>query len=226
MAAEASLALGEQVRAQRTASRIGRVALAFATAFVILAAALLLLMTPAWMHFALVASGGTNALATPDASLSLSDRTIAELFMGPGTFSGFPADQASHLRDVRVLLFGFLGLAAIGGGIIGWRLARAADDPVTWRSIARGGGALAVLLVVAGLLAAFAFDITFETFHRIFFPAGNWSFPLGSLINTLYPLLFWQLCVAAMGTLGIIGGFIVWFLARRRARALERSPAS
>ena len=34
--------------------------------------------------------------ATPEAAFQLSDRTVAELFLGPGTFSDYAADEAGH----------------------------------------------------------------------------------------------------------------------------------
>ena len=196
-----------------------------AIAVVILAAALLLLMTPLWMHLALTASGGTAAAATPDAALQLSDRTVAELFVGPGTFSDYAAGEAGHMRDVRLVLLGFLALAVAGTAFLAWRIRRAPSDPGTWRSMARGSAALAVVLVVVGVLAALFFDLAFEAFHRIFFPGGNWAFPPDSLLIKLYPYAFWQLSAGALGLLGIGGGLVVWSLARRRARKLESGGA-
>lgn len=186
---------------------------------VILAIALLLLMTPIWMHFAISASAipGIQPSLTP-----LSDRTVFELLFGPGTFSAFAPDEAAHLRDARVVLYVFLGLAIGSAGLIAWSIARRGADPRTWRSIARGGAALAVIVILLGAFAALAFGVAFELFHRIFFPGGNWAFAADSLLIRLYPYGFWQLTAAALGALGVVGGLIVWFLARRRARALAR----
>jgi hypothetical protein len=197
-----------------------RVLVAPATAIVILAVALLLLMTPFWMHFAISAADSTQFGIHP-LPFTLSDITVAELFFGPGTFSAFGADEAAHMRDVRVVLLLFLGLAAVSAVVLGVSIRRTSRDPGTWRSIARGGLALAVALVVLGSVAAFAFEATFELFHRIFFPGGNWAFPATSLLIRLYPYGFWELSSAALGLLGIGGGLIVWLLARRKARALE-----
>lgn len=184
---------------------------------VILAIALLLLMTPIWMHFAISAAAlpGIQPSLTP-----LSDRTVFELLFGPGTFSAFAPDEAAHLRDARVVLYGFLALAIGSASLIVWSIARRGADQRTWRSIARGGAALAAILIVLGAFAALAFGVAFELFHRIFFPGGNWAFAADSLLIRLYPYAFWQLTAAALGGLGIAGGLVVWFLARRRARSL------
>ncbi len=187
----------------------------------ILAVALLLLMTPIWMHFALAASGGTAAGATPDLALRLSDRTVSELLLGPGSFSDYASDEAAHMRDARLVLYGFLVLALASAALLAWRFGRGTKDTATWSSIARGGAVLAIALLIVGALAAVAFDAAFELFHRIFFPGGNWAFAADSLLIRLYPYAFWQLSAAALGALGISGGLIIWFLARRRARSLS-----
>jgi hypothetical protein len=204
-----------------------RVFVAPATAVVILAAALLLLMTPIWTHFAMDGSGATDFFATAEMAHETSDRTVAELFTGPGTFTFLPggyspytADEAAHLRDVRVVLFAFLGLAILSVGMIGWSLWRR-GDPHTWRSIARGALGLIVTVVVLGVIGAFAFDTGFELFHRILFPGGNWQFSESSWLIRTYPYGFWQLSASALAILAIGGGVVVWYLARGRAKALE-----
>ena len=221
----ATATLHQRATVRPRSSGIAHALLTPATMIVILAAALLLLMTPFWIHFALSVSGGTAAAATPEAALQLSDRTVTELLVGPGTFSDFAPDEASHMREVRLVLYGFLALAVLAGAIVAWTVGRASTDPRTWRAIARGGAVLAIALVVLGVFAALAFGVAFELFHRIFFPGGNWAFPPDSLLIRLYPYAFWQLSVAALGGLGVAGGVLVWFLARRRARALESNVA-
>lgn len=209
----------------RVSSNAAPALLAPATAVVILAFSLLLLMTPIWMHFALAASGATAAPLTPELAYQLSDRTVAELFLGPGTFADFGLDESAHMRDVRLVLFVFLGVAAMSLVFVAWSIRRAPDNPRTWRAIARGGSGLVAGLILVGAIAAVAFGAAFELFHRILFPGGNWAFPESSVLILLYPIAFWQLSAAALAVFAIGGGVLVWALARRRARALERRSA-
>jgi integral membrane protein (TIGR01906 family) len=188
-----------------------------ATALVIVIAAVLLLMTPLWMHLAIEQSGATQAFATPQMAFDTSDRTVLELFAGPGTFVQFGPDEAAHLRDARAVLFLFLGLAALSAVFIVAAVLRAPHDAPRWRAVARGGLALVFGVVVFGIVGFLAFDAAFELFHRIFFPGGNWEFPADSNMIRLYPYSFWQLTVAALGVLCVIGGGAVWFFAHRRA---------
>jgi hypothetical protein len=191
-----------------------------ATMIGLLAVALLLLMTPVWMHAAISASGGWQVTGDPQTAYELSDRAVGELFVGPGTFSYFGPDEAAHLRDVRVVLYLFLALAVASVAFLAWRLWRTGTEPGTWLAVARGGVVLAVGLAVAGAVAAVAFDAAFELFHRLLFPGGNFSFPASSTMIRLYPVGFWQLSAAAIGALGISGGLLTWWLATRRAATL------
>lgn len=84
-------------------------------------------------------------------------------------------------------------------------------------------------MLVIGVLGGFAllaFGVAFELFHRVLFPGGNWAFPADSLLIRLYPYEFWQLSATAFGALAMLGGASVWYLARRRARALANDAVT
>ena len=196
--------------------------LAPATGVLILAIAVLLLMTPAWMHLALDLSGGSYAQPTAELAHQLSDATVKELFVGPGTFQQFTADEAAHMRDVRVVLWAFLGAAAASLVLVTWRIWRNGGAAKTWRLVARGGLMVAALVVLAGIFAGLAFGLAFELFHRIFFPGGNWAFSSDSLLIRLYPYEFWQLTAGVLGILAATAGVTIWLIAGRRAKALDQ----
>jgi len=222
-----------------------RILLSLATAIIILAVSLLLLFTPFWIHFAL---GASNSGACPSATLctsfdgatanQMSDMTInAVLFTGDFSFPGinaatdtsqpfFTEAEQSHMRDVRVVFYGFMVVAVVSAVFVVTLLLRRQRDAARWSAVARGGIWLIVAMVVIGFFAFFAFDTVFLLFHEIFFPGGNFSFPDNSHLIQLYPEPFWELTAAALGTLAIIGGLLVWFLARRRANTLGTVAAS
>jgi integral membrane protein (TIGR01906 family) len=218
----------------RSSSRSGpaRLVLSFATAVSVLGLALLLLLMPVFMHPALDAAGAPVQLGlSAFQAHALSDRTVAELLLGPGTFTfagpdGTPfydGSEAGHLRDVRLVLYGFLVLAALSLGGVVLAAIRGRSDPQVWMAVARGGAGLVATVAVLGIFAVLAFNVAFELFHRLLFPGGNWQFDPGSQrLVQLYPLAFWQLTAAAMGVLAVSGGLVVWVLARRRGRRLER----
>jgi hypothetical protein len=205
-----------------------RILLSLATAITILAVALVLLLTPFWTHFALGQSGSVAPGGGIDAAIQASDKTVGALvthgsfdFAAPDGSPMYTADEQGHMRDVQVVLYGFLLLAVVSLVFVVVSLWRGARDAAPWRAVARGGLWLIGAMIVSGLFAFFAFDAAFLLFHEIFFPGGNFSFGPHSNLIRLYPEPFWELSSAALGTLAIVGALIVWFLARRRARALE-----
>ncbi|CAN5692528.1 hypothetical protein BH24CHL8_BH24CHL8_09200 [soil metagenome] len=201
-------------------------AVSLATALSLLAVALLLVLAPFVLHPLLDAAGSATLLGVTSAEAHrLSDMTVAELVLGPGTFafagpdgrSLFDASEASHLRDARALLYVFLATAALGCALVVSSLMRGRRD-LAWRRVGRGGGALAAGIVVLGVVALFAFEPAFELFHRIFFPGGNWAFDPGSQrLVQLYPLPFWRYVSALVGAIAAVLGAGTWWLARRRA---------
>jgi len=197
------------------------------TIVVIVALSLLPLLTPWFVHPTLDAAQSAAWLGSSQVQAhALSDRTVAELVLGPGTFAFAGPDGApfydtaerAHMQDARtllLLLFAAALLSAIGLGLALNRGERAA----TLRAISTGGGVTVVGVLVIGVFGLFAFEPLFELFHRIFFPGGNWAFdPRTEHLVQLYPYAFWQLDAAALGVLALLLGAATWRLARRPAR--------
>ncbi|MDQ3870716.1 MAG: DUF1461 domain-containing protein [Chloroflexota bacterium] len=205
---------------------------ALASALAVLAGALILLLQPFYVHPALDASGSARLLGvTREEAHRLSDQTVRELLVGPGTFalrlpddaSLYGPSEAAHLRDVRGVLLAFLALGALSLAGLLAAFAREGHRPWPWRAASLGGGALAATLAAVGVVALVSFDAGFELFHRVFFPGGNWAFdPTSQRLVQLYPLAFWQLTSGALSVAAMTGGAIVWWVAGRRARRLER----
>ncbi|CAN5846616.1 hypothetical protein BH24CHL6_BH24CHL6_03930 [soil metagenome] len=212
-------------------SRLLGAVLPVVTALSLLGLSLLILLLPVYMHPALDAAGSAELLGIgrPEAH-ALSDRTVGELLLGPGTFAfagpdGQPfygPDEVAHMRDVRLVLFGFLTLVLLSVITLAVALATNWRRAFVWRSVARGGAVLAMGLLVIGIVALGAFDLMFELFHRLLFPGGNWAFdPASQRLVQLYPLGFWQLTSLALGLLAVGSGVLVWLLGRARAGRLE-----
>lgn len=206
------------------------VIISLATVLSLLGVAVLLVLPPFVLHPLLDAAGSASFLGvSPGEAHRLSDLTVTELVLGPGTFafagSGggplFDASEASHLRDARAVLHGFLAVCAVAALLVGAALLR--DRTEARRRIARGGAGLAIAIVVLGAVALLAFEPAFELFHRIFFPGGNWAFDPGSQrLVQLYPLTFWRYVSALVGVLAAILGAGTWWLARH-SRGHSRS---
>jgi integral membrane protein (TIGR01906 family) len=206
------------------------VILSLATALSLLGLAVLLVLPPFVLHPILDAAGSAAILGvTPDEAHRLSDLTVTELLIGPGTFAFagpagaplFDPSEASHLRDARAVLYGFLAVCAMAALLVAAALRR--DRAGTRPHIGRAGAGLAIAIVVLGAVALLAFEPAFELFHRIFFPGGNWAFDPGSQrLVQLYPLDFWRYVSALVGVLAAILGAGAWWLARQ-SRGHSRS---
>ena len=212
-----------EVRTDRTA--VSAFLLPGATVIALLAVALLLTMTPWSVHLLLDAAGTPHLMtAAPEETYRLSDETVDDLLFGgdfaitaPGGGPMYDASEIAHLQDARTLLYGFLALAIVSVlGIIAVAR-RSADGRSVWKGIARGGAALAIGVVVVGVVGFFAFEPAFELFHRVFFPGGNWSFdPATSRLVQLYPMSFWVATTAVFGGLALVLGVATWAVARKR----------
>lgn len=225
------------VLAPPLARRVASIGVAIGTALVIVAAVLLVLTTPVYMHPALDQSQSGAYLGTaPATARQLSDLTIHELYAGPGTFAFswtpggtvqpfYDAAEIQHLQAVHVVLFAFLALAAIGALLLIVGLATVRGAAWFWRAVARGAASMAGALLVIGVFAAVAFEQAFTLFHELFFPGGDWSFdPATEHLVQLYPTAFWELTAAVLVGASVLTGVVVWWFARWRAARLEAAP--
>jgi integral membrane protein (TIGR01906 family) len=209
------------------------------TVLVIITLAVLPLLTPAFIHPALDAAGSAGRLGVEAAvAHRLSDQSVTELLLGPGSFA-FPgpdgetfydAAERGHLADARLLLWLYLiaGAASLLG--IGVALVRAQGDRrrALWRTISRAGASAAIVVIGLGVISLVAFGTLFSLFHEVFFPGGNWAFdPATQRLVQLYPFTFWQLAAAALGVLVFLFGLAAWWLGRSMTRrsAATRSMA-
>ncbi len=136
----------------------------------------------------------------------------------------------SHMKDVKgVLWLDYrLLLASAGYALLYVILA------IIWRKLdglrhlalgaKRGGIATLGLLAFLAVFAVTSFDWFFTTFHEIFFPQGNWQFPPGDHMITMFPDGFWSdtallagLVAAGLGAAVLLTGVVSMRLINRRS---------
>lgn len=206
-------------------SRLRGVAVAVATAFVIVAVAILPFLTPAWMAFAQERAEVTAWTGWSEADVrTATDAIVADLVFG-GEFdvavqqmSVLVERERSHMRDVQDVFRGFYGLAAaalVGLALVVARRRGSAD--AAWRSIRSGGIVLAGALVAGALVVAVAFDAAFAVFHGLFFAAGSWTFdPRTDRLVQLFPERLWIETTVGVGAVALVVGLLVAGFAARR----------
>ena len=217
-------------------SSVASAVTAICTALLILGLAVALMLTPVYIHAALDDAGSAAFLGVTRAQAhDLSDRTVGELVFGPATFafpmeeggpSFYDTSEASHLRDARAVLYAFLTAVVAALFVLAAGVVRSRRAAPFWRAVSRGALGLVAAFAVVGALFIVAFDAAFTLFHEVFFPGGNWSFdPRTEHMVQLYPISFWERTTTVLGALAIVMGITAWWLARRRAVALERGAA-
>ena len=197
--------------------------------------AVLPLLTPAFTHPALDVAGSAGRLGVQTGvAHRWSDRSVAELVLGPGSFAFdgpdgpgagpfYDAAERGHLADARLLLW--LCLIAGAVSLLVHRRPhrsrrRASAGGRLWRIVSRAGATAAVAVILLGVVSLVAFDALFTLFHQVFFPGGNWSFdPATQRLVQLYPFAFWQVAAAAFGVLVAVLGVAAWWLGRRLGRS-------
>ncbi|WP_282208747.1 DUF1461 domain-containing protein [Parvibacter caecicola] len=105
------------------------------------------------------------------------------------------ADALRHLDDCNRLITGAapaLALCAAGAVAAGAILARRGRQRLLGRMLVAGPAAMAAALAALAAWAAIDFMEFFSVFHGLFFPQGNWTFPIDSLLITMYPTRFWM----------------------------------
>ncbi len=95
----------------------------------------------------------------------------------------FTGDEASHMRDVAWLLRAAGLICLISGLALAKWVKKKELQSLTKQ-------ALGVFAVVGFLGLVIPFDSLFRVFHLIFFPQGNWTFPLDSVLIQFYPQEF------------------------------------
>lgn len=218
--------------------RVAGLLTGLATAVAITAIAIVPFLTPAWVSFEQGRSGAEQLTGFTSGELSAATNAIlADLVFGPPDFdvqvAGAPVlneRERTHMRDVRGVFagFGLLAVIAAAGLVALYAGARRLDHPErAWAAIRNGARGLAIGVVVAGVIAFFAFDAAFEVFHRLFFAGGSYTFDPGSdRLVQLFPFTFWSETTMAVGGLIIALSLLTATLAGRRARRTQRAQGA
>jgi integral membrane protein (TIGR01906 family) len=222
--------------------RLAAVATAVAASIVVIAIAILPFLTPAWVSFEQGRTHAASLAGYSEADLAAATNAILhDLVLGPPDFAvevgGVPVleeRERAHMRDVRGVFAGFFliaALAAVGLVVLVAGARRMGHAGRAWSAISAGMRGLIVAIVVAGVIASVAFDAVFEIFHRLFFPAGSFTFdPRTDHLVQLFPFDFWSETTIVLGVVIVVIAGVVAIgagrLARRAAAAVPGSAGS
>lgn len=135
--------------------------------------------------------------------------------------------ELGHLQDVQnvyqatswvwLLAVNIVLLAAL---TLGWRRE---NRPALAASLKRGGVLAAGLVGGVGLLAIVGWQLWFDTFHRIFFTAGTWTFNASDALIRLVPEKFWFDTAVSLAALSLAGGLLIAVIGWRLEGRLSAS---
>jgi integral membrane protein (TIGR01906 family) len=181
-----------------------------ATAVVILTLAIVPFVNPAWVSFE---QGRARAdlwtgYSTPQLRQA-TDAILSDLVLGPPKFDVVVAGQEvlnarerQHMTDVRGVFVGLAALAVASLVVLFAAHRLLGGSARFWRAVRRGAVSLAIGVLVAGVVGAFAFDLAFDVFHRLFFAGGSYTFdPRTDRLVQLFPEQFWFETSLAVGAL-------------------------
>lgn len=206
-------------------------AVAIATALVIVTGSLVPFLNPAWVGFEQRRAEALAWTGYDEGQLaSATNAILSDLVLVTGDFdvevAGAPVlseRERGHMRDVRTAFLGLWTLTLIAAVtlLVAWHRSGRPNPhgrAAFWRSVRRGAGGLAVTVVALGAVAIVAFDVLFEAFHRLLFPAGSYTFdPTSERLVQLFPFRFWQETAIAVGAMIVLVCGAVTLLARRAA---------
>lgn len=207
------------------------------TAVVIVGAAAAILLLPPVMNLGLEIGDSAAILGMPpEVARRASELSVQELLIGPGsfTFAATPGGppfygpaEASHMQNVRVVVYGFFGLV-LAGAIAVALSTRRMRGPDALRAVRLGATGLVLVFASIGVGLVVAFDALFTLFHQIVFPGGGWLFdPTTQRIVQLYPTPFWEFAAGTLAGLSVVIGLLVIAVTTmrlRRSQARGRAP--
>jgi len=134
--------------------------------------------------------------------------------------------EVSHMADVRAVfqsIFQVWQVAFMLVLLTGLNLWRKRERRALRSAIQWGGLLTCGMIVFVGLLAVFAWQFWFSTFHLLFFEPGSWLFSYSDTLIRLFPLEFWFDATLTISILSLIGGLTIALIGRQWRIAIEKS---
>ena len=212
---------------------VATVLVGIATAIVVVSVAIVPFLSSPWLAFEQGRAESAAWTGFSEAEVAqVTNAIVEDLVVGPADFDVAVGEapvlndrERGHMRDVRTVFVGLWILT--GAALIVLGLAALLDRPRFWRGVRRGAAVLAMGVVVLGVVALVAFDTLFETFHRLLFAGGSYTFDTSTdRLVQLFPFVFWQETAMAVGAVIVGLSALLWWIAGDRERAAHRAAAT
>ena len=134
--------------------------------------------------------------------------------------------EVSHMADVQAVFQSVMRAwqaASILLILLGFVLWRKGEKAALTSAIQLSGLLTSALLLSIALLALFAWQFWFNTFHLFFFESGSWLFDYSDTLIRLFPVEFWFDATLTISVLNLAGGLLL-ALVGWRWRQIPRLP--
>jgi integral membrane protein (TIGR01906 family) len=136
----------------------------------------------------------------------------------------YTSREVSHMADVQAVFqvifkiwWGALLVILLSGFVL-WRN----GERIAFVSAIQSGGLLASgMILIIALLAVFAWQFWFNTFHMIFFKPGSWLFLYSDALIRLFPVKFWFDATLTISGLSLAGGSLLVLIGWQGKRHLR-----
>ena len=142
--------------------------------------------------------------------------------------SVYSAPEITHMMDVRAVfqtVIQFWQSVFVLFVILGYLLWKHNLLTTFWSGIEWGGILAAGLMLTIALLAFFAWQTSFELFHRLLFLPGSWLFSYKDTLIRLFPMQFWVDATLIISILSFAGGLLLALIGWRGQEAVARRAA-
>jgi integral membrane protein (TIGR01906 family) len=145
------------------------------------------------------------------------------------TLQGIPVynpREVSHMIDVRAVfqsIFQVWQAAFILALLFGFIVWRKGGRKLLSSAIQSGGLLTSGFILSIGLLAVFAWQFWFNTFHLLFFKPGSWLFSYSDALIRLFPMEFWFDATLTISVLSLFGGLIIALIGWRCRIIFEKA---
>lgn len=123
--------------------------------------------------------------------------------------------EVSHMADVRRVfqsIFRVWQIELILLSLMAFILWQTGEKRALGSALQWGGLLTCSLITCIGLLAIFAWQYWFSTFHLFFFEPGSWLFSYSDTLIRLFPVEFWFDATSTISILSLLGGLTVTLL--------------
>jgi integral membrane protein (TIGR01906 family) len=136
----------------------------------------------------------------------------------------YSSREVSHMADVQAVFQSVVRAwqaALILLMLLGLVLWRNGGKAALVSAIQLGGLLTSALLLSIALLALFAWQFWFNTFHLLFFETGSWLFNYSDTLIRLFPVEFWFDATLAISVLSLVGGLLLALVSWRWRKILR-----